>query len=455
VVEFGARCIPLAAWFFRLLSAGAAADALAVRPSPLDVDVEHELERRTLISEQRRAAILAWILTAILIGRAIYQLAHGPRENDLPGRSYVLLMIACWIALEVLTFVAVRQRLRDGRERVPLRAYLNAAVEAAMPTAVLAVMCWYDRPLNALTSSINYAYFLIIILSPLRLDAWLCFFTGAVAAAGYGVLVGSYAADLARQWVGPPALMRLSFSMRIGFLLMGGLAAAFVSRRIRTTLIETLGEARERERVVALFGQHVSPAVVNQLLSQPTGEHSELREVCVMVLDIRNFTTFSEVRPVDEVVRYLNTLWSFMVHTVNEHHGIVNKFLGDGFLAVFGAPLSTGSDCANAIAAARQIMSEVDRLVAAGELPETHIGIALHAGEAIIGNIGSAERKEYTVIGDVVNVAFRIEALNKEFGTQLLISEPVRRAAGIEGVEPIPSVAIRGRQHPVELFRLA
>jgi len=426
-----------------------------VSASPLGDDVEHELERRTLISEQRRAAILAWILTAILIGRAIYQGVYGLQGGDLPGRSYILLVLAGWIGLEALTYLSVSQRLRDGRDRVPFQAYLNAALEAAMPTAVMALMCQYDRPLNALTSSINYAYFLLIILSPLRLDPWLCVFTGAVAAIGYGILVSSYAAELAREWVGPPALMQFSFFMRVAFLLIGGLAAAFVSKRIRTTLIETLGEARERERVVALFGQHVSPAVVNRLLSQPTGEHSEVREVCVMVLDIRNFTTFSEARPVDEVVRYLNTLWSFMVQTVNEHHGIVNKFLGDGFLAVFGAPLSTDSDCANAIAAARKIMSEVERLVAAGELADTRIGIALHAGEAIIGNIGSAERKEYTVIGDAVNVAFRIETLNKEFGSKLLISEPVRRIAGIEAVERIPPFAIRGRQDPIELFRLA
>ena len=167
-----------------------------------------------------------------------------------------------------------------------------------------------------------------------------------------------------------------------------------------------------------LFGQHVSPAVVNQLLAQPKEPASELRQVCVLVLDIRNFTTFSEGRVADEVVAYLNTLWTFMVRTVNEHHGIVNKFLGDGFLAVFGAPLSAGNDCANALAAAREILREIDELTEAGRLPPTRIGIALHAGEAIVGNVGSAERKEYTVIGDVVNVAFRIEALNKEFGIE-------------------------------------
>ncbi len=249
--------------------------------------------------------------------------------------------------------------------------------------------------------------------------------------------------------------MHLTFFMRGLLLLVGGLAAGFVSQRIRITLTETLREVQERERVIALFGQHVSPAVVNQLISQPTGEQSELREVCVMVLDIRNFTTFSEPRAAGEVVRYLNTLWSFMVRTVNEHHGIVNKFLGDGFLAVFGAPLSTGHDCFNAVEAARRILGELNDFAASGELPPTEVGIALHSGQAIVGNVGSADRKEYTVIGDVVNVAFRIEALNKEFGSRLLISETVRTAAELTDGERIPAISIRGRRDPVNLFRLA
>jgi adenylate cyclase len=243
--------------------------------------------------------------------------------------------------------------------------------------------------------------------------------------------------------------------MRSVLLFGGGLAAAFVSQRIRTTIVETISEVQERERVVALFGQHVSPVVVDHLLYQPTGEHSELRNVCVMVLDIRDFTTFSETRAPDEVVRYLNTLWTFMVRTINEHNGIVNKFLGDGFLAVFGAALSSGRvDCANAIAAARQIMLDLDGLISAGDVSPTRIGIALHAGPAIIGNVGSADRKEYTVIGDVVNVAFRIEALNKEFGSTLLISEPVRYHAGIDA-EPMAPMTLRGRRESVEVFRVA
>lgn len=398
---------------------------------------------------------MAWSLTAIFAVLFTYSGSHGFRSEVLPGGGWPLLVLAIWILLEWGASSFLARRLRDGGGRVLLRVYLSAVVEVAMPTIVMAIMCRYDSPLNVLTSPVNYAYFLIIILSPLRLDLRLCVFTGALAAVFYGVLVGCYAEVIQEQWLGSFGVMHLSFFMRGVLLLVGGLAAGFVSQRVRTTLVETLREVQERERVLALFGQHVSPAVVNQLLTQPTGQSSELRHVCVMVLDIRGFTTYSENRAAEEVVLYLNTLWSFMVRTVNEHHGIVNKFLGDGFLAVFGAPLTSGQDCANAIDAARRILREVDELAASGSLPPTDVGLALHCGEAIVGNIGSAERKEYTVIGDVVNVAFRIEALNKDFGSRLLISAPVREAAGLAGGERLPPMAIRGRRDPVDLFRLA
>jgi adenylate cyclase len=146
-----------------------------------------------LLNEQRRSAVLAWILAVIVVGRGVYRLAYGFAEDDLLGRGYALLLMAAWIGVETHSFLWVSRRIREDREPVRSRAYIRAAFEVTLPTAMLTIMCQYDRPLNVLTSSITYVYFLIIILSSLRLDPTLCVFTGTLAAPGYGA-----AGDLVR-----------------------------------------------------------------------------------------------------------------------------------------------------------------------------------------------------------------------------------------------------------------
>jgi adenylate cyclase len=418
------------------------------------VDVETELARRTLISERWCCGILAGALGLLLGVMVVYWLALAGTPGALPGMGGVMIVVAFAALFEFGTSQLLTRLLRTGRTRPSFAPYVSTFIEMALPTCAMIIIARADTPHTAINSAAPGGYFLYIILSALRLEYRPCVFAGTLAALAYGALMLAWWPQLEAAWTGSISLLRLTFLLRVILLFLGGLAAAFVSTRIKTTLLETVRETQERARIVELFGQHVSPAVVNQLLTQPLGETSEQREVCILVLDIRNFTTFSYNRAPDEVVAYLNMLWSSLVQAVNEHGGIVNKFLGDGFLAVFGAPLSQENDCRNAIAAARRIVAEVERLAAEGQLPPTRVGIALHAGSAIAGNIGSRERKEYTVIGDVVNVAFRIEALNKDLGSTVLLSEPVRHVARLDGAEKIAPIPIRGHLEPVQLYRL-
>jgi adenylate cyclase len=213
----------------------------------------------------------------------------------------------------------------------------------------------------------------------------------------------------------------------------------------------------EQNRIVGMFGQHVSPSVVERLLSQDVELGGEVRHVCVMFLDIEGFTTFSESRKPEEVVVYLNSLFSVMIDIVNDNHGIINKFLGDGFMAAFGAPISDVSDCKNAVAASRAILDKIAAMSATGEIAPTRIRIGLHAGEAVTGNVGSSARKEYTIIGDVVNLASRLEQTNKQFGTRLMVSETViDRLGGVpEDAVPHGAIQVKGREQAVEVYALA
>jgi adenylate cyclase len=292
------------------------------------------------------------------------------------------------------------------------------------------------------------------VLSTLRLDFWLSACTGFIAGAEY-ILISSFL--LANPEAGRVAQ---AMAVPIGYLTKGillgasGVLAGLVGMQIRLRVMTSFRTVNERDKAISLFGQQVSQAVADELLNQ---QHlSKKQRVCVMFLDIRNFTPLVERKNPEEVVAYLNTLFGIMIEIVTRKHGIINQFLGDGFMATFGAPLSSGQDSANAVDAAMEIVERVETAVGAGELPPTRLGIGLHAGEAVTGNIGSAIRKQYSITGNVVITASRIEQLNKEYGSQVLVSQEVWEAAGrnSRGVS-LGHVLVKGREEPITLFKLA
>ena len=413
-----------------------------------------ELGRQILVSERERASLQALIGVALLLIIGVVNAVHVATANSWPAFNSALLVVAAVIVYELVMRQLFNRYLRHERQLPATVRYLNVAIETSFPTILLAAFGNIMRADVALTSAVVLGYFFFIILSALSLDFRLSIFAGVGAAAGYVTLTLIFREQLPFG-PGQPPESRIAYIMRPVLLLIGGVTAGFVAARIRGGILRSLHAAEERRHIVQMFGQHVSPAVVNQLLAQPTGLQTELRDVCILVLDIRDFTAFAETTAPDSIVNYLNQLWGKAVRIVNQNHGTVNKFLGDGFMAVFGAPLVMGNHCQNAINAARELVAEIKRATDAGEIPPTRIGIGLHSGEALVGNIGSAERREYTVIGDVVNVAFRIEQLNKQLNSSFLVSESVQETVGeLEGVESSASVSIRGRNAPVRIYKL-
>ena len=164
--------------------------------------------------------------------------------------------------------------------------------------------------------------------------------------------------------------------------------------------------------------------MVERLLSADADDAAESHNVAVMFVDIRSFTAAARQRTPEEVVQRLDRAFEVLVEIVDRNGGIVNKFLGDGFLALFGAPLEDPDAGHRAVTAAREILEAMERANAASDWP-LRLGIGIHIGKVVAGNVGSSRRKEYTVIGDTVNFAARLEALNKEFGSQLLVSDNV------------------------------
>jgi class 3 adenylate cyclase/CHASE2 domain-containing sensor protein len=266
----------------------------------------------------------------------------------------------------------------------------------------------------------------------------------ALALAGLGA---AYALFL-RAWVLPVAGTQL------------GLAVCYLG----TLAFRLRGEERTRTRLRRIFGRHVSDEVVEQLLAR--GEQPDLGGATVVITvlsaDIRNFTTLSERLGAHEVVEMLNAFYTRVCECVLEQGGTVNKFIGDAVLALFGAPVPHPDHAQRAVTAALAISREASAFRAwmrqrfpGADLPEFAIGVGLHTGEAVVGNIGSPRRQEYTAIGDTVNTAFRIEGLTKPLGWTVVASRATIEAAGGRVVTGgRDRLAVKGRAAPVEVFEV-
>jgi adenylate cyclase len=428
------------------------------RPKRPEGALEQALAREMLISERFRAQLLAIIfggaLITFLILSASYPDAMAELFHSRLDRVRVGLLLGGFAAYELVALRNVERLIQRNRQPPSLRRYVDTFVETSLPTLAIIYYMSIVGPVEALLLPPAFMYFVFILLSTLRLDPRLCVFSGVVAGIEYAAIALIAISQDAQGGMMASVAHHLSKAL---VLLASGVAAGFVASRLRKGFRRTLESVEDRTRILGVFGQHVSPAVVEQLLAQKADVRSELREVCVMFLDVRNFTAFSEGKSPEEVVGYLNSLFGFMVESVNAHHGIVNKFLGDGFMAVFGAPLRSDNDCRNAVTAALEIVSKLEALCADDAIAPTRVGIGIAAGKALVGNVGSSERKEYTVIGDVVNVASRVEGLNKELGSQIVVTARVFEQCGID-LPPTVAEAplkVRGRKEPIQIFRLA
>lgn len=411
-----------------------------------------------LQSERRRvltlAGALAAILAALLLIRAIAPgfvsfLFHGHAPWRAP-----LVLFTPFIAYELAVAGLLTYFDRRGRRYPPIGRYANALIETSFPTLGVYVLALYFNPSVAFAAWPSWLYFLFIILSTLRLDFALSAFTGAVAAVELFALAYFYVGLAAR-----PEDFNHSIAYhltRSAVLLASGLFAGSVGRTLKRQFERALAAASARDRVTNLFGQHVSPQVVDRLLAIGATEMSEMRRVCVMFVDIRGFTAAARDRSPAEVLARLEAAFAILVEIVDRRQGVVNKFLGDGFLAMFGAPIEDPSAAANAVLAAREMLGAIEEDNKDSAWP-IRLGIGVHIGEAVTGTVGSPRRKEYTAIGDTVNLASRLEALNKEFGSQLLISDATRAAAGpaVGAADPLGPVAVRGYAEPVAVWRLA
>jgi adenylate cyclase len=268
-----------------------------------------------------------------------------------------------------------------------------------------------------------------------------------IAAAG---VVGAVLAALLQVEVGAPVEITVMCVMLVALTTM---ACVSMSRRSVALVARVAREQRQRERL----GRYFSPEVAALLAGRgEEGAPGEEREITILFSDLRGFTTLSERLSGQQVVALLNEVDEELVEAVFEHGGTLDKYLGDGLMAYFGAPIAMPDHATRAVRCAlamRRRLEELNRRRAARGESALHIGVGVHTGVAVLGDVGARRRREYTAIGDAVNVAARVQQATKSEGVAILVSaETVRQAGTAMAFAPAGVLDLPGRTQPLESY---
>ncbi len=217
-------------------------------------------------------------------------------------------------------------------------------------------------------------------------------------------------------------------------------------------------EGRARRAVAGLFGEYVSPALVERMMRDPgryASQASENRELTIMFVDIRGFTRIAETMQPEALREYINTFLTAISEVVHRYGGTVDKYIGDAVMSFWGAPVDDPQHADHAVSAALAMLEEVQRLnvdFEARGLPLIRIGVGVNTGVVRVGDMGSKLRRAYTVIGDAVNLASRLEGLTKEFDAPIIVGETTMTQARNHSFSELGRARVSGRQEPVRVY---
>jgi len=344
-------------------------------------------------------------------------------------------------------------------------------VSVSVDVAILSVVLYSFSAYRTYKTPAFLVYFVVVTLAAMRFSGRLTALGGALSIGCYVVVValplvtGTVESGTIQESFTTAKVSIVSTICRIILLTAFVGVQIYIAERYRLLVrravdreLELEKQREDKQRVIDTFSRYVTQQVAQKILNEGINLRGEKRTATILFCDIRDFTRLSDGMTVEEVVGFLNDYFSRMIDVIFEHGGTLDKFIGDAIMAVFGAPFTSGRDEEMAVRSAiriKQVLREINDLRVAADKEPVRIGIGIHTGEVIAGNIGSDRRLEYTAIGRTVNIASRIEALNKEFMTDVLISQStLDRLQGMVEVEKQKTAKIRGVDSPVQTYRV-
>lgn len=420
---------------------------------PQNESIQDLFIREMLEREARAEKFTCLIWMGLIL--STYALFLILSKNLHPDLVFNISMLVC---VMVPAFGAIFLVIHRGFYSTFLR-YLNSFLQVSLVSIAIIFDVQAHGGQYALSSMPPMAYGLVLIVTAFRLRPWMGVFAGFVAALEFGLIYAFLilpSGDLNENLIAQiPSLGWEVTGMKIFVLLALGGACSFAAYRLRSQLLSMIKDAVRQTRLENSLGRYVSKEVAAEIMEGQEGK-IPIRRVSAVIMfgDIRGFTEFSNQRDPIEVVTFLNSFFETVNEEIARHGGVLNKFLGDGFLAVFGVYNKTENVHQAAVNATLSILEEGESHLKQHGL---EVGLALNSGEVIAGEIGSEGRCEFTVIGNTVNVASRIEGFNRKLGTRFLVPNDFLKHLDVDTLNAIShgKFAIRGITGEVELVELS
>ena len=427
-----------------------------------DLEPHALLARELLHAERRKATVLAALLVVLAVVLAAAFVGFGASIERIarhPAARFAVPPVLLAAAAHQLYMRRLLERAVERGDQPPRwLGYAGAVVEVSVPTAGSLAAMYVLSPVDALGGPQMFAYAIFIVLGALRLDAGACLLAGIVAASEYMLLCAMVAPWADPSLSGTSGAAAELYALRALMLLLTGVATALVARELRRRIVQTLEETRRRRHVHGVLGRYLTKQVADVLVhdEQALELGGESRRVTLLMSDLRGFSSLAEAHSPQDVIAMLNHYLGTMTEVIEQYSGTIDEFIGDAILVIFGAPQTDEQQADHAVACAiamQNAMAAVNEHNEAGALPPLAMGIGIHTGEVVVGNIGSVKRSKYGVVGSAVNLTARVESYTG--GGQILITQATRAAvhapltiAGERDVTP------KGSSRPVTLCDL-
>ncbi|MEP3280047.1 MAG: adenylate/guanylate cyclase domain-containing protein [Stappiaceae bacterium] len=431
--------------------------------SRLPARVQEEIQRRESSAEQ----LISWVqLSLVIFFSVLYSLA--PRAEGSEGFNFVPLALGAYFL-----FTIIRLGLSYRIELPNWYLYMSVVVDVLLLVAIIFSfhIQYNQHPTFYLKTPTLMYIFLFISLRALRFDPRFIIATGLVGAAGWIGLVGyAILSDMDRMRItrnyveyltNNAILIGAELDKTIIILGVTGLLSVALYRA-RATFFDAIRDHAAAEDLKRFFAPEVAQSITDAEEKLKAGE-GYVREAAILVVDVRSFTTVAAGLPPETVMHLLARYQTCVVPVIQRNGGRVDKFLGDGILATFGAVSESETHAADSLRAAQEIVVAIatcqEDFHADGWPGEFRIGVSVACGPVTVGVVGAGDRLEFTAIGDPVNLASKLEKSNKVFGTCALTTQSCLLLAEEQGyqgigIEPIPGVSVEGTSEPIDLVDL-